>query len=102
MFGALPTTYIIEQGRVRAVFKQIGHPYPLGLPQSVPTRDAREKRCLISNVGSPPNMLEPSVGGPFAPHCRFVVDRCRSGNPPLMAAGPDHWLACWRLEDACW
>src|SRR5262249_36442177 len=32
----------------------------------------------------------------FAPRCPLAADACRAAAPPLVAAGPDHWLRCVR------
>ncbi|MDJ0752751.1 MAG: ABC transporter ATP-binding protein [Ardenticatenaceae bacterium] len=85
---------IIEMGPVRDLYVETSHPYTLGLLESIPTLEGTQER-LVPIEGSPPNLLEPSGPCPFAPRCRFVVDRCRSENPPLIEVAPDHFSACW-------
>jgi oligopeptide transport system ATP-binding protein len=91
--------YIIEQGPVRDVYKKTSHPYTLGLLQSIPLIDAREKKRLSSIEGLPPDLLSQPTHCPFAPRCRYAIDHCWTENPPLLLAGPDHASACWRWED---
>ena len=89
--------HIIEMAPVRNLYVETSHPYTLGLLESIPTLEGTEER-LIPIEGSPPNLLEAPQGCPFAPRCRFVVDRCSEENPPLVPIAPDHYAACWQWE----
>ena len=89
--------HIIEQAPVRNIYTETSHPYTLGLLESIPTLEGTEER-LIPIKGSPPNMVEPSPGCPFAPRCRFAVEKCQSENPPLRQIAPNHYSACWEWQ----
>jgi len=91
--------YIVEMAGVHDLYKQPTHPYTLGLLQSIPKVDMRERERLASIKGLPPDLLDEPVGCPFAPRCPFVIDKCWEENPPLMATGPHHTSACWRWEE---
>jgi oligopeptide transport system ATP-binding protein len=91
--------FIIEQGPVRDVYKKTSHPYTLGLLQSIPPVDAKEKRRLVSIEGLPPDLLEQPTFCPFAPRCRYAIERCWAENPPLLAVTSEHFSACWRWEE---
>jgi oligopeptide transport system ATP-binding protein len=91
--------FIVELGPVHGVYKETGHPYTLGLLQSLPKVDAREKERLIAIEGLPPDLLMEPQFCPFAPRCRYVIDRCWTENPPLIAVAPDHYSACWRAQE---
>ena len=81
--------YIVEMAPVRDLYVKTSHPYTLGLLESIPDLEGTEER-LVSIKGSPPDLLEKPPGCPFAPRCRFVVDRCREENPPLVPIASDH------------
>lgn len=91
--------YIVEEAAVRDLYKNPSHPYTLGLLQSLPKVDAREKTRLVSIKGLPPDLREEPDHCPFAPRCPYVVDRCWEENPPLLPAGPNQTSACWRWQD---
>jgi oligopeptide transport system ATP-binding protein len=90
--------FIVEVAPVRDIYKRTSHPYTLGLLQSLPKVTAREKNRLIPIEGLPPDLLQEPHHCPFAPRCRFVVDRCWQENPPLQVVAPGHSAACWRAE----
>lgn len=89
--------FIIEMAPVHELYENTSHPYTLGLLESIPTLEGKDER-LIPIEGSPPDMLQAPLGCPFAPRCRFVIDRCLEENPPVMTIAPDHQTACWRWE----
>lgn len=84
------------------------HPYTRGLLRSLPS-DASGSR-LDPVEGQPPSLVNPPTGCKFHPRCPFVMDECRTDQPPLMpvrglaglADGRDaetHQSACWLPED---
>lgn len=87
--------YIVERAPVVDLYSQPSHPYTLGLLGSLPRVDATERQRLVSITGAPPDLVDVPIGCPFAPRCKFVIDRCRQENPPLMPIGPAHEAACW-------
>ncbi|MCB8945373.1 MAG: ABC transporter ATP-binding protein [Ardenticatenaceae bacterium] len=91
--------YIVEQAPVRDLYKQPAHPYTLGLLESIPQLDQKERARLASIKGLPPDLLQEPAHCPFAPRCPFVVNKCWEENPPLMQTAPNHLAACWRWEE---
>jgi oligopeptide transport system ATP-binding protein len=89
---------IVETAPVRDIYKRTSHPYTLGLLQSLPKVTAREKQRLIPIEGSPPDLLQEPTHCPFAPRCRFAVERCWQENPSLQIIAPHHLAACWQVE----
>ena len=89
---------IVERGPVREVFNDPRNAYTLGLLQSIPDVVQGPKRRLRQIPGSPPNMLAPPKGDPFAPRNPFATPRCFEEVPPLrpVADGhPEHFVAAW-------
>lgn len=92
--------FIVEQAPVRDLYQLTSHPYTLGLLQSLPKVDTkRERQRLIAIDGLPPDMTIKPTHCPFAPRCRFAIEKCWQENPPLYEAGPDHYSACFRWEE---
>ena len=89
---------VVETSLTSRVFNNPVHPYTEALLESIPRLDDAPHTVLRAIEGTPPNMLHPPEGCPFAPRCRFAVDRCRA-EPPLLrdladTAGVDHLGAC--------
>ncbi len=87
--------YIVEEALVRDLYAAPRHPYTIGLLESLPRLDIGRKRRLTSIDGLPPDLVGKLEGCPFAPRCRFKVERCLHENPPLQPVAPDHSVACW-------
>jgi peptide/nickel transport system ATP-binding protein len=91
-----------EEGPVADLFRNPLHPYTRGLLKSVPRlrRDGGGGR-LSEIPGTVPSPAELGAGCAFARRCPLAVERCRSEAPPLLAAGPDRLVACWRAGEVC-
>ena len=87
--------YIIEEALVKDLYANPSHPYTLGLLGSLPRLDSSGRERLVSIEGRPPTLMEEPKSCPFAPRCKFVIDRCRQENPPLLRVGENHRSACW-------
>jgi len=87
--------YIVEEGRVKDLYREPRHPYTIGLLESLPRLDEGRNKRLNSIEGFPPDLVNMPQGCPFAPRCRFKVDRCEHENPKLETAAPSHNVACW-------
>jgi len=92
---------IVEEGALDAIFYEPRHPYTLGLLGSLPRLDRDRSVPLATIPGSPPSMLSLPDGCALAPRCPYVIDRCRSERPELVAIADDaeHRAACFRAEE---
>jgi oligopeptide/dipeptide ABC transporter ATP-binding protein len=70
----------VERGDVESLFRECSHPYTRGLLASLP---ALGRERLVPIAGSPPNMLRPPPGCPFAPRCVHAESRCTATLPEL-------------------
>lgn len=91
--------FIVEYGSVHDLYKNTSHPYTLGLLNSIPKVDAKERIRLTSIEGLPPDLLIEPKHCPFAPRCTFAVEQCWAENPSLITISPNHGSACWRWEE---
>ena len=87
--------FIIEEAPVNELFASPTHPYTLGLIQSLPRVDRDEHRKLYSIEGLPPVLYQKPTSCPFAPRCKWAMERCWKENPTLENIGPEHRVACW-------
>jgi peptide/nickel transport system ATP-binding protein len=91
---------IAEQAPVGKVFNRPHHPYTWGLLGSLPRLDVDLER-LVQIPGQPPSLLRPPSGCRFHPRCPYVMDKCKTVEPPLVAISddPEHLQACHLDEE---
>ncbi|MDO9545392.1 MAG: ABC transporter ATP-binding protein [Pelolinea sp.] len=87
--------YIIEEAYVKDLYKKPLHPYTIGLLNSLPRLDMKEKEKLNTIEGIPPVMYKETNLCPFAPRCQFAIDKCLNENPPLERFDNKRSVACW-------
>jgi oligopeptide transport system ATP-binding protein len=87
--------FIIEESVVNDLYANPKHPYTIGLLGSLPRIDFDEKQRLFSIDGLPPMLFEKPTACPFAPRCKWVIERCWSENPVLEEVTAEHKVACW-------
>ncbi len=87
--------YIVEEAKVKDIYKNPQHPYTLGLLRSLPRLDMNEKKRLISIEGVPPVLFKKPMFCPFVSRCTYRVERCLKENPMLMPVEDGHRVACW-------
>ena len=97
MYGGL----IMEEANIYDVFENPLHPYTIGLIASIPDINQDKSKKLQPIIGSPPDMIHPPEGCPFAPRCPYACRICLHQLPPVFSAGEGHKSRCWLLaEDA--
>lgn len=94
MYGGL----IMEEGTAEDVFYNPRHPYTMGLIKSIPRLDLNEKHRLIPIPGTPPDLLNPPTGCPFATRCPYAMQLCIKEAPKFYMANEGHRAACWLLD----
>jgi oligopeptide transport system ATP-binding protein len=87
--------YIIEESEVKELYANPSHPYTLGLLGSLPRIDETDRQRLFSIEGMPPTLYSKPNACPFAPRCKWSMERCWKENPELETVGPDHRVACF-------
>ena len=86
---------IMEEGSVEDIFYAPGHPYTEGLLRSDPGDGSGSREKLIPIPGSPPDLMNPPVGCPFAARCPKAMRICSMAPAELTELGPNHRAACW-------
>jgi oligopeptide/dipeptide ABC transporter ATP-binding protein len=86
---------LVETGTADDVFAAPRHPYTLGLLQSVPRLDVGRRQPLRPIPGSPRNMLSEPSSCPFAPRCRYRIERCDAELPLLEPLDTGQRAACF-------
>ena len=86
---------IVEQGTTEEVFDFPGHPYTLGLFQSLPRLDSTEKRLKPINglMPDPTNLPE---GCKFYDRCPYACEKCKEKEPEMREYRPGHFVRCIR------
>ena len=84
----------VEFGDRFSIYDNPQHPYTWGLLQSISRiTDSRDER-LKPIKGQPPSLINVPAGCPFHPRCPYVMDRCRTEVPLLLALDGHHASAC--------
>ena len=89
---------VVETASVFDIYHRPNHPYTEGLLNAMPQVGARFGR-LPSIPGSTPVPSALPEGCHFHPRCPYAQDRCRTGDIPLLPAGPDRLSRCVRVGE---
>lgn len=85
---------IVESGLVDEIFYHAQHPYTLGLIASIPK--IHETASELKTIpGTPPDLIDPPKGCPFAPRCEKAMKVCQQYQPEYMQISATHCSACW-------
>ncbi|OKO79309.1 dipeptide ABC transporter ATP-binding protein [Bradyrhizobium sp. AS23.2] len=90
---------IVEEADADALFAQPRHPYSRALLSAIPLPQPHAKRARVMLEGEIPSALNPPAGCRFHTRCPFVVDRCRTEVPELLADAAGHATACHRVGE---
>ena len=97
MYGGL----VVESGTVEDIFYRQEHPYTRGLLDSVPKAGHRKDKKLESIDGTPPDLVKPPVGCPFADRCKHCMQICKDYLPEETQLSESHSCRCWLLDPEC-
>jgi len=89
---------IVERASVEELFSRPLHPYTRILLASKPEPDPRAEEPSIEIRVEPLTPINPEPGCRFASRCPFAGSDCLEAEPPLEEKGPDHWVACLKVE----
>ena len=84
---------IAEVADVKRAFKTPLHPYSQRLLSSIPKLGGQRVR-QETVLGQAPDRLNWPSGCRFHPRCPYVMDRCKTVEPPLQEVETGHQVAC--------
>ncbi len=85
----------LEEAPVRELFKHPKHPYTWGLLKSLPRLDMSSGEKLEPIPGTPPDLLKPPAGDPFAPRSEYAMKIDYEKKPPMIDLGNGHFVKSW-------
>ena len=88
---------IIETGMVNEIFYNPQHPYTWGLLQSMPNMETNDE--LIAIPGTPPDMINPPKGDPFANRNEYAMKIDYLHEPPQFKISETHYASTWLLHE---
>jgi oligopeptide transport system ATP-binding protein len=86
---------IVEEGSVREIFKNPQHPYTYAMLNAVPNPELESKAELHVIKGTPPDLISPPKGCPFASRCKFCMQVCHEYEPEKTEISEGHFSKCW-------
>jgi oligopeptide/dipeptide ABC transporter ATP-binding protein len=89
---------MVEYGTATQIFAEPKHPYTLGLLESLPRLDDKERSRLVPIEGQPPNLLRLPPGCSFAPRCKYRMPICDTP-VPLYDFGDGHVARCYLYDE---
>ncbi len=95
MYGGI----IVESGNLTDIYHNAKHPYTWGLMKSIPRIDSNKDELLTPIEGTPPDLLAPPLGCPFADRCAWCMKICKSTMPTRHEMSGTHACSCWLLHD---
>lgn len=85
---------IVEEGKTEDIFYNSRHPYTWALMNSIP-KVHQEGEDLRALGGTPPDLLLPLPGCPFAARCSRAMKICKEIHPEFTQHSETHRSACW-------
>jgi peptide/nickel transport system ATP-binding protein len=87
---------IVEIGDTRDVIRAPKHPYTEALINVLPDPDPQNRFTLKKTLpGEPPNLMRPPPGCRLSPRCPYVMERCKTQEPPLFELPGGRKVKCW-------
>jgi oligopeptide transport system ATP-binding protein len=83
---------IVEEGSIEDIIYNPRHPYTHGLLDSIPKGKGDK---LVPIYGTPPDLINPPMGCPFAPRCKYAMKVCNQYEPPRYCENGNHSYSCW-------
>ena len=100
--GVMYLGKLVELGTSAEVYRAPRHPYTAGLINAIPSPDPvrEKKKARLVMAGEIPSAIDPPSGCRFRTRCPLAQEQCTVQEPPLVAAGGRHAVACHFPLDA--
>lgn len=90
---------IVELAEAEELFNNPGHPYTMGLLDSLPKEKGKPLKPIPGTVPRPDKLPQ---GCKFSDRCRFVMPHCRTEEPELKEVACEHFVRCIRAAEIKW
>lgn len=67
---------IVEEGEAKEIVNRPMHPYTMLLREAAPDPEKSSSTTLV-DVGEPPSLIDPPLGCPFKPRCKYAKAECK-------------------------
>ena len=89
---------IVEIANKNDLFENHKHPYTQALLNAVPTiTEGKTKKILLE--GDLPSPQNPPKGCKFHTRCPYVMEKCKSEEPPIIKISDSHNVKCFLVKD---
>ena len=88
---------IVESGSLAHIFRNVKHPYTIGLFNAIPSLDKKVKR-LSPIDGLMPDPTDLPEGCYFSPRCPYATPECSGKHPEMAEVEPGHLVRCLQYE----
>ncbi len=88
---------IVESGSLAHIFRNVRHPYTIGLFNAIPSLEKKVKR-LSPIEGLMPDPTDLPAGCYFSPRCPFATVECSEKHPEMVEIEPGHLVRCLQYE----
>ncbi|MCL2818518.1 MAG: ATP-binding cassette domain-containing protein, partial [Actinomycetia bacterium] len=96
--GVMYLGTIVEMAEASDIYHSPLHPYTKALMSAIPIPDPTVARERVLLEGSVPSPIDPPVGCVFSARCPKATDECFASRPPYREDLPNHWVACFHVE----
>jgi len=96
--GIMYAGKIVEYGSLDDIFNRPGHPYTVGLLNSIPGMEKRGEK-LNTIPGNVPDLLKLPPGCSFQERCPLATSQCREAEPNAIDVGGGHLSRCWHRDE---
>ena len=91
---------IVENGSLRAIFKDARHPYTIGLFGAIPDLE-KDTEFLYQIEGLMPDPMDLPSGCAFSPRCAYAEELCRTQKPTRTVLSEEgHAVKCHIYTDS--
>jgi len=90
---------MVELAPTHELFSNPRHPYTEALMSAIPRPDPRPRQKRILLTGEVANPANPPSGCYFHPRCNYVLDICKTQEPPFEEVTPGHYAKCHRTKE---
>ncbi len=91
---------LVEIAAAKTIYADPLMPYTKALISAVPVPDPKVEasRQRIVLEGDVPSPINPPAGCRFHTRCPYMIDACKTVDPPLVEIKPNHYAACIRIS----